>query len=434
MASWGERPAPPAAMSRSGDRRCRRRIALWLAAGLIAIGSQREAAITRAAAPPTKFATGAPVTILSTEDLQKFGIYFPDMPVGVIAAPGGGYTFFGAGSGAHGFGPGRELEPPGTYKFVGDLDHIAPAGKGAPVLRPGLLPGLRQPSPDGRDFDRDYAAGGAIYAIRDRRWGNQPLLLLLYHGEYHFAGRLRKVYGGLGAAISTNDGDSFVKLGQIVGPYVSRDAFRDSDARGGIFTDGALTEADAQGRPVAATTGAAAVYDYIIFTDREVLGQHPVLVIARARKDDVLDAIARRRPPQFRRYYAADTAAGDLFTQPGIGGRFTPIVTQNDYLAQPQAVYDNHLKKFVLAYMVNQRAIMLRTGDDLLHWSDPMTIIEPATDPQLKIFYPSLVGADGDPAVLGKRFFLYYQQRLANPDRRGFTQPAFLRRTVTVAP
>jgi hypothetical protein len=119
--------------------------------------------------------------------------------------------------------------------------------------------------------------------------------------------------------------------------------------------------------------------------------------------------------------------------EPGIGGRFTPILRQNNYLAQPEAVYDRYLKKFILAYMVDQRAIMLRTGGDLLHWSDPVTIVEPQPDPQLRIFYPSLVGADGDPAVLGKRFFLYYLQRIVSPGH-GFAQPTFLRRAITVAP
>jgi hypothetical protein len=408
-------------------------LALRIAAGLGAIGLALGAVIMRAAPPPIGFSTAAPLTILSTEDLRKFGIYYPDMPVSVITAPGGGYVFFGAGSSVAGFGPGRDLEPPGTYKFTGDLDHIAPAERGAPALRPALLPGRRQRSPDGSDFDRDYAGGGPTYPIRDRRWGEKPILLQLYHGEYGPALWRGKVYGGLGAAISTNYGDSFIKLGQILGPYVAREAFFDSDLRGGIFTDGFLTEADARGRPVTVTADPAGVYDYIIFADRETLRQRPALAIARARQSDVLDAIARRRAPQFRRYYVPGTAAAeDFFTQPGIGGKFTPILGQNNYLAQPEAVYDRYLKKFVLTYMVDQRAIMLRIGDDLLHWSDPVTIVEPA-DPRLRVFYPSLVGADGNPAVLGKRFFLYYLQRRLTPDRP-VAEPVFLRRTVTVAP
>jgi hypothetical protein len=323
---------------------------------------------------------------------------------------------------------------PAPTKFVGSLDHIAPAGIGARGPRPSLMLGRRQPSPEGSDFDRDYAGGGPTYPIRDRRWGDRTILFQLYHGEYQPDYPRGNVYGGAGAAISEDYGDSFTKLGQILGPHIGREAFFAGEPRDSLFTDGFLTEGDARGGPVAADADPNLVYYYLIFADRHAPREQPALAIARLRKADLLDAIARHRAPRFRRYYASGAGPdSEFFTEPGIGGNFTPIVRQNAYMAQPEAVYDRHLNKFLLVYMVDQRAILLRSGDDLLHWSDPVTIVAPAADPRLRVFYPSLVGGDGNPGTFDKTFFLYYLQRIAVPGR-GFARPAFLRRTITPRP
>jgi hypothetical protein len=409
----------------------RRGLSSAMLAGLLALGLLPGAT---AAAAATVFSTSAPVTILSAEDLNRYGVFYPDMPVGVIAAPGGGYCFFAAGGSFSRIGPGPDVEPTGTYKFVGSLDHITPARIGARGPRPSLMLGRRQASPDGSDFDRDYAGGGPTYPISDRRWGGRTILFQLYHGEYQPDYPRGNVYGGAGAAISEDYGDSFTKLGQILGPHLGRAAYFAGGLRGSIFTDGFLTEGDARGRPVAAAADPELVYYYLIFADRDAPREWPALAIARSRKADLIDAISGHRAPQFKRYYASGAPAdGEFFTEPGIGGNFTPIVRQNDYLAQPEAVYDRYLTKFLLVYMVDQRAILLRSGDDLLHWSDPATIVAPAADPRLRVFYPSLVGSDGNPGTFGKKFFLYYLQRIALPGG-GFAQPAFLRRTITLAP
>jgi hypothetical protein len=400
-------------------------------AGVLGLGLLQA---VMAAGATTVLSTSAQVTILSADDLNQYGVFYPDMPVGVVGAPGGGYCFFGAGGSFSRIGPGPDLEPTGTYKFVGSLDHITPARIGGRVLRPSLMLGRRQASPDGSDFDRDYAGGGPTYPLSDQRWGDRTILFQLYHGEYQPDYPRGDVYGGAGAAISEDYGDSFTKLGQILGPHIGREAFFASKPHGSIFTDGFLTEGDARGRPVVADTDPDLVYDYLIFADRQSPREMPALAIARLRKADLLNAIARHRAPQFRRYDASGAGPdGEFFTEPGIGGNFTPIVQQNAYMAQPEAVYDRHLNKFLLVYMVDQRAILLRSGDDLLHWSDPATIVAPAADPRLRVFYPSLVGGDGNPGSFGKRLFLYYLQRIALPGG-GFVQPAFLRRTITLPP
>jgi hypothetical protein len=384
-----------------------------------------------------QFSAAGPVTILTTDDLRRFGLFYPDMPIGVVPAPDGRDFVFGPGGSFQHIGPGPERRPTGTYKFVGTLDHIAPAKSDANGPEPSLMLGRRQPSPDGSDFDRDYAGGGPTYIVRDARWQDKPILIQIYHGEYHPDAARGHFFGASGMAVSTDWGDSFTKLGEILAPQVSREEFLASGAPGGPSTDGFLTEADENGNPITgAAVDPASVYDYVIFADRGSMRERPAFVIARVRKTELLDAVARGTAPQFKRYFApagASRPLAELFTEPGIGGNATPIIAQNDYLAQPEAVYDSYVHKFILSYMVNQKTIMLRTGDNLFHWSDPVTVVPPPGAANEKIFYPSLVGSDHDPQVLGKTFFVYYLLRTHVADG-GRDSPEFLRTTATISP
>jgi hypothetical protein len=385
--------------------------------------------------PVPHFATAGPVPILTTEDMRGFGLFYPDMPVGVVQGPDQRYLSFGPGGSFAHIGPGRDRRPTGTYKFVGTLDHIVPAKTGPDGPLPSLVLGRLQPSPDGSDFDRDYAGGGPTYAVTLPGRQNQPILVQLYHGEYQPDYPRGRSYGGAGIAVSRDWGDNFTKLGQILGPHVPRDAFFAGDSRGSIFTDGFLVEADAKGNHIAARDpDPASVYEYLIFADRASVRERPALVIARIAQSELLDAVAYGRAPGFKRYYAPPgdrRPATTLFTESGIGGAATPIVQQDDYLAQPEAVYDDFLRKFVLVYMVNQRSIMLRTAENLFHWSNPVTVIPAAADPDLRVFYPSLVGVVPNPQAFGSKLYLFYLQRTQVPDH-GNDRPRLVRVTITL--
>ena len=404
-------------------------------AAVTALAATPEADSQSGGAPPAPhFSAERPAAgVLTEQNMQAFGIFYPDMPIGVVGAPNGDLFVFSAGLSFGRFGPGRNLVPIGTYKFAGTLDRMAPAKTNGRWPAPSLMDGQRQPSPDGSDFDRDYAGGGPTYLERDPRWGNAPLLLQVYHGEYHETGKSFPFYGASGMAISNNNGDEFTKIGEILSAHISRDEFFGRQQTGGVTADASLVEADANGNPVAPNSGRAGVYMYAVFSDREDYGSRQGLAIARIAKTDLLDAIARKTAPHFTKFVTASAAPGGMggnFAEPGIGGKSTLIVAENAYLATPSVAYDAALRKFVLCYQKNQKELVLRTADNLLRWSEPTTVVSVPASSDVRVFYPSLVGTGNDPAVLGTSFDVYYLQRVMPGNR----DVGFERVAVTATP
>ena len=373
-------------------------------------------------AAPHFTAQSPPVAILTEQNLQTFGIFYPDMPIGVVRAANGSLLVFGSGASFGRFGPGRNIVPNGTYKFTGTLDRIAPGRTKGKWPAPSLIDGERERSPDGSDFDRDYAGGGPTYLLHDPRSPNTTTLLQVYHGEFHPNGTGSPFYGASGLAVSTNNGETFTKIGEILSPHIARNEFFARQQTGGVTADASLVEADASGNPVAANADPAGVYVYAVFSDRPDYASRQNLAIARIAKPDLLDAIAKKTAPHFTKFFSGG------FTEPGIAGQSTFIVQDNAYLATPSVAYDPALHRFVLCYQKNQKELVLRTADNLMSWSAPTTIVSAEGD--FKLFYPSLVGTGSDPAVLGTTFDVFYLQRVM-PGNRDVT---FDRVTVTAAP
>ena len=397
------------------------RILMLAAVAALAATSDADLRSAGGAAPVYHYSTEGPaVPILTEQNMQAFGIFYPDMPIGVARAPNGNLLVFSAGASFGRFGPGKNIVPQGTYKFVGTLDHITPAKTNGRWPAPSLMDGVRQPSPDGSDFDRDYAGGGPTYVERDPRWGNAPLLLQVYHGEYHENGTSLPFYGASGLAISNDNGDTFTKIGEILSPHISRHEFFGRRPTGGVTADASLVEADANGHPVAPNSGPAGVYVYAIFSDREDYPSRQGIAIARIAKSDLLDAIATKTAPHFTKFGSASATPGSVagnLTEPGVGGRSSLIVGENAYLATPNVAYDADLRKFVLCYQKNQKEIVLRTADNLLQWSAPTTIVSIPANSDVRVFYPTLVGVGKDPAVLGAAFDVFYLQRVMPGNR-----------------
>jgi hypothetical protein len=351
------------------------------------------------------------------------------MPMGVIKDSKGAYLVFGAGAGPN------NVPPTGTYKFTGTLDHFVPDRKGANGPAPSMTLGRLQPSPDGSDFDRDYAGGGPVYRL------DSGLLLHIYHGEYHYdslAGM--PAYGGLGMAISNNDGNTFDKIGQIISPHVTRKELYDWAVSTGRrqtaqWADGAMVEADANGNPIGPSKLPPIddIHYYVIVTDRNSMKEPEGLAIARVRKREAAEAIEHRSAPRFLKYYVPEgepvKPGKDYFTEPGLGGRSTLILSFPDHVAQPQVLYDKYLRNFVLCYMEMQHKIMARWSSNLFHWSDPVLLYETTSSTQ-RVFYPTIVGSDGSPGILDKNFYLYFVTRSV-----GTWDDAELKReTVTLTP
>ena len=306
------------------------------------------------------------------------------------------WAFAGGGSTA-GLGPGQGIVPFGTYKFIGTLDHLAPGKMGPQWPAYSLTKGVLQPSPDGRQFDRDYGAGGPIYAIP-----GSSALLQIYHGEYYCPPPTGH-YGGSGMAVSRDGGDTFTKIGQILSPHVSQNEFCQSGTKGGFWADGAMIAADADGRH----SGAGDTYEYILFVDHNSLGEPYIgISIARASKADVFTAISKGQAPQFKKYYNPSNAPGPLgqfFTEPGLGGSSTPIVAISKYfIGTPGVLYNSDIHKFILYYQYNQQHIAVQTSENLFAWSPPQNIVDVDPSANVRLFYPSMVGSGANPAAPGK--------------------------------
>lgn len=371
------------------------------------------------------FTVSPPITVFTPQQLGQVGIDFPDGAIGVVKRSGS-YVIFGAGGSFGNIGPGGN--PTGSYEFAGTLDSFSPAHyTSAQHPTPALQIGRVQPSPDGRDFDRDYAGGGATYAFSV---DGTPELVQIYHGEYHPdypAGS--PWYGGSGMAVSDNNGSSFTKVGQIIAPSITLQQFLNSlgsNQDQGLPVDGFMIEADEYGRPVGPGTADDQLYLYDIFSDRNATDARVSFGIARVKKADLIEAISLHKAPQFKKYYAP----GGGFTEPGLGGKFTPIVTQGtDALAWPQATYCNYLGQFLLFYQTNQRMVQVRLASSLMKWGSPFTLVNNPTDP--RTFYPAAVGLTHDQLRLDKQFYLFYQRRFTNTNP---ANPTYYRSTVTINP
>jgi hypothetical protein len=246
----------------------------------------------------------------------------------------------------------------------------------------------------------------------------------IYHGEYHpnYPAGL-PFYGGSGMAVSDNEGASFAKIGEIIAPSMTLQEFISSGSQG-LPVDGFTIDADATGHPVGAGESADQIYIYDVFSDRNPSDAHSSFAIARIKKSDLLEAVALHRAPLFKKYNAASGG----FTQPGLGGSFTPIVTQGtDAIAWPQAVYCSYLNKFLLIYQTNQKMIQVRTATNLMHWSDPITLVNNPNPPET--FYPAAVGMMHDQFRVDKQFYLFYERRTTNSNP---ANPTYYQSVVTI--
>ena len=78
------------------------------------------------------------------------------------------------------------------------------------------------------------------------------------------------------------------------------------------------------------------VYCYVIFTDRNSFAQRQGFAIARVKKSDYTESLLMNKAPLFKKYYQP----GGGFTEPGVGGSSTLIITQGtDNLAWSEVHY-----------------------------------------------------------------------------------------------
>ncbi|HEY9733288.1 MAG TPA: hypothetical protein V6C89_15320 [Drouetiella sp.] len=375
---------------------------------------------------------------------------FPDMPLGAIKAPSNEYLWFGPGSMGK-----RETE--GTYVFHGSLSSFQPCDFPQPTMHTGSI----QPSPDGNDFDRDYAGGGPVYCVAPNGAltgvfdGHAPIIVL-YHGEYHFFGTKLGQFGGSGLAISRNGGRTFSKLGAILLPHEPKEQCGEEHRN--AYADGSLVEADEAGNPIeergkrdgnqlenrnstnirsketdSRERREPEVYWYAIYTDPLGIKGRAGFSVARVKRSDAIAALKRNQSPQFNKYFEGK------WTESGVGGNSSPVVLEPDhYIATPQVHYSQYLRKFVLVYQQDQNSVWLRTSSNLIDWSQPTLLhrvaaVDEATGVKKKLFYPSIVGFGNDPLDIGQRFYLYFVTGPVSEQMNVWKSGALLHKVVTFA-
>jgi hypothetical protein len=410
-----------------------------------------------ATTPPTyTLSLGAESTVLDaptrTADGWRDGP--PDGTIGALPQGAGQYMFFMAANSSTASAPptprrrhaARRVRATctgtpkmeGTFRMGGTLSSFS-ANYGCTAVVRRASGG--QPDPNGWTFDRDYAGGGPVLTLTS---GSRTGVLHVYHGEYHSgtcAHGNSCFYSALGAAFSTDGGNTFQKMGEIVQPYVTRAyAFgipEDIDVGGGT-----LLLADANGNYVSNVTSAdpSTIYLYVFYADLDpALTDKPCskrqcLAVARAKLSDVITAAFSNNtaafPTLFTKYYNGG------FTQPATSGEpnaannsghYTPVVA--DYVSFPSVIYDAVTQNYVMAYGQGNDSVVMRHGPNLLSWSSADAAGSFSNAPNGEL-YPTLIGESGNPTVANGNPILFYVKDSALPGPNFWPDASLVERTV----
>ena len=235
----------------------------------------------------------------------------------------------------------------------------------------------------------DYAAGGPVY--RDPATGN---LLMFYHAEKWPAGDAAQFYALYGMAKSTDGGDTWYDLGEIVTPEVP---FVDE------VPPGTAPHARGVGLP-AAPFIIIGEYFYVYAKDRPSYEQPIIwLTVARALIQDVVSAANDRDTvvPWYKYFNGG-------WNEPGLGGKASSLETDNRPMRQLDIAYNDYLGKYVAAVSAaigpDRDIVYLMESPDGLTWSNRRVIDE---GPFSK-GYPTIIGGGDDLKVVGREFYVYY--------------------------
>ena len=353
---------------------------------------------------------GAPVTFATHAELAGYGFQWgvSDGQFGAIKGAGGSYTFYGAaGSSAKCAGTPSAA---GAYTFTGTLDRVTGSNGCKKLFGPG-------DGPAGWVFDRDYAGGGQIVPFSS---GGKSGYLMPFHGEYHWKNPATAnqecavnggtsvpcYYGGLGLAVSTDNGKTFQVVGQIVQPSQPLSVFT-GGGQNMTMGYGSLIVADANGKHLDnPPADPASAYFYLFFNDL-VPGTCPSNTcagVARAKYADVVAAAFSGDAHQVARvFHKYDGASPDPWTQPatsdtpdlsGTAGNYAPLF--NGGVAE--VLYDSGFDVYV-AVAQTSAGVHLRASNDLVHWTDPIT--QTYSEPGRTLFYATLMGETADPTIAG---------------------------------
>jgi hypothetical protein len=319
------------------------------------------------------------------------GFAWPDTPMGVIKTADG-YEFFASDGGQHS----RQMWQGhwvGNNKWgsivttVGTLDN--PLGTGAPqdvTVSPN--PGS---SVNPNYYSYTYIGGGPVYQVPAGMTGAGNLLAT-YHAELPNDA----LYAGLGLAASTDNGLHWTDLGEIIrlnqAYAVGLDGFEIGDGPLVLSPDGK--------------------YFYLYFPDWIANGTLHVtnpagvstttnVSVARALASSVLDAAFGPKPHHtvaFEKFYE-----GSWHLQPAIGGASTDLNPTSPYSGYLDIHYNRELQRYVMI-ISDDTQFAYSESIDALNWTVPtlLGVFGPIAA------YPTAVGFEDDPHILGKSYYVYF--------------------------
>jgi hypothetical protein len=313
------------------------------------------------------------------------GFAWPDTPMGVIKTADG-YEFFASDGGQHsrqmwqGHWVGNNKSG-SVVTTVGTLDD--PLGTSAPrdvSLSPNPDPAVNPNYPS-----YGYMGGGPVYQVPAGMTGAGNLLAT-YHAELPNDA----LYAALGLAASTDNGLHWTDLGEIIrlnqAYAVGLDLWEIGDGPLVLSPDGK--------------------YFYLYFPDWIANGTlHATTTtnvsVARALAASVLDAAfgsTRPHPVAFEKFYE-----GRWHLQPGIGGASTDLNPTSAYRGYLDIHYNRALQRYVMI-ISDDTTFAYAESVDALNWTVPT---------QLGVFgpiaaYPTAVGFEDDPHVLGNSYYVYF--------------------------
>ena len=247
-------------------------------------------------------------------------------------------------------------------------------------------------------FDNGYAGINAIYDAGDKG------LLAFYHAEDHEgmpkAGQgIPGFYCSVGLAVSTDRGKSFRKLGVVLTSSVGKDLKGRADQGVGELS-------------VLADPGGNYLHAYYTSHSR-VNGRGVQVCMARCPVSKAAD------PRGWKKLHQG------TFSQPGLGGRDTIVVTAKAQTADaflPHVIWSPALRKYVMVYCINayreigvkpvRSGIYVTYSDDGIHWPHQpgQQLLTCHTIPLIGkplAWQPTLL-LDNNPDATGTTGWLYY--------------------------
>lgn len=233
-------------------------------------------------------------------------------------------------------------------------------------------------------FDRNYASPGAVIPGK-----NSNELLMLYHGEYHpKTGATFPFNAGIGLAVSTDNGVTWAKRGQVLK---------------GINEKPSDTRPSGAGEPCAVING-----DYVYMYYIDWNGSTDAIHMARSPLQ------ANCAPGSWEKFHEGK------FQKPGMEGPSTPVIlpttTEEGYAGLPGVSWNSHLEKFLAVYE-SRSGFFVSTSKDGIVWEKQQKLLSVLTGTNspksgdIWNSYPTLVSPDkASDRETGKEMLLLYSE------------------------